>query len=262
VKKLREKGGYMSTFQDIKLVCSMFSNLNAHEVAKHLGLKFPDSFETETKSIINKITELEEILKNRGFEGVSGTTRSGAQDKEGNWIEFVALTQDISKKAPVFRDVLNEISRTFKIEMTDKQNIEVIGAYDEKSPDFIKVTSYFVSSEYTYAVNLNENKIMEIKGCQIGGANIEENGAFVNFNVEIVPDIETIVHELVHLKWPQEVPHIEESIDNVCKRITEELKKLRYDEFLNDPKIKTERKEILKDFELLNADFAYLINND
>lgn len=251
----------MSTFQNIKLVCTVISKLNAQDLAKQRGWDFPDNSDVEIYPIISKKKELEEMLKNRGFLGAHGSTRSGAPDQDGNWIEFIALTQVINKKAPEFRNILNEISRTFKIETMDQKNISVVEVYDKKSSDLIKTVNYFISSEHTYAVNLNEKKIMKIEGRQTGGAGKEEHGAYVEFNVEIVPDKETIIHELIHLKWPEEMPQIEETVDNISKRIAEKFKKQEYYDLLNDPRIEEERKKIIEAFELLDADLAYLINN-
>ncbi len=258
----------MSTFQNIKLICTMISKLKAQELTEQLGWDFPDISDAETNLVISKTKEIEEILKNRGLGGVHGPVRSGSQDQDGNWIEFIALTQTVNKEAPKLRDILNEISRTFKIEKVDKEKISVIGVYDEKSPDLIKTAEYFIGPEHIYAVNLNKKKIMKLKGRQTGGASESEEGGIIGFDAEAVSNMETIIHELVHLKLPDEMSQIagvsiaEASIDDISKGIVEEIKKQEYyDDFLNDPRIEEERKNILEAFELVNADLAYLINN-
>lgn len=137
----------MVDFQNIKQVCTLFSKLNAKSVAEQSGQDLPKSLDTEINQIAGKEKIIEEISKKRGILGVHGPTRSGLPDTDGKWIEFVALTQTFNIDALELKNVINEISRSFKISMVTSDTIKVSRSYSNESHNFTLLLPIILSPQ-------------------------------------------------------------------------------------------------------------------
>ena len=102
---------------------------------------------------------------------------------------------------------------------------------------------------------------MKIVGEQLGGANKSEEGAILELNVEKTPELSIVIHELIHLKWPEDIQQAENSVNKIEKKVSDELVNAGFSEFLNDSEIQNERSKALKAFELLDADFEKILMN-
>jgi hypothetical protein len=255
-------------FQDIKRVCASISKLNANDLAKQFGRSISGEGDPEADLMISREDELEELLKKRGLIAACGPITSGAYDEHGKWIDFVSLTQVFTKEAPILKALLNEVSRHFSIQIETNDRTKVggvnevrlmVGAYDEECGDLIDNANYFLTSERTCAFDLTNMKIIEINGCQAGGAGQGESGASIELNVENGLDANAIIHELVHLKWPEDIPQTEHDITEVATQVTQQLVRQGFDGFLKDEKVEAERQEALNAFALFDTDLRKFI---
>ncbi len=253
----------MESFENIKKVCVLLSKQNATAFfAEQLGEEYSGGVETEIDPIMKKENEINDILKKRNLFGVQGPATSGMRDKEGKWMKLVALTQTFNKDAPELKNFLNKVSKSFKIETKSDGKFDVIDSCDEKSPDLIDIANYIVSSDDTYALNLTSKKIMKLKVRQKGSASQTKYGAIVELNVETIPDVESIAHNLTNLKLPDNTAKKDEIVKNISCKVAEVLKKQGYNDFLNNQKIQEERSMAIEAFESFDNDLGQFVGQD
>jgi hypothetical protein len=248
----------MTAFENIKTLCSLMSKGKATEYKKMAGLGQND-IDPEISSILSRQEELTRVLEKRGVGGSHGPVTSGYQDENGNWLNFVALVQLFYVDAPRLKEILNEISRTFRVDVMEGQKVTVTGGYDEQAPDLLMAAHYFIGAEELYAVELPTGKLTKITGRQTGGGYFEGDGAVLELIAEEAPTLDTIIHEIIHIRLPEELGQHEQIVDKIAVQLTDILGSFGYDQPLKMREIEDERSQVLEVLQVLDADLKQFL---
>jgi len=252
----------MGTYENVKQVCDLISRLNSPSFfAEWLKEEMTGSIDDDVNPLTGKENEINEILKKSGTFGVQGPTKSGSYDKEGKWVEFIALTQTFNKDAPELKNFLNEMSKSFIIEKKKDGSLNVIDSSDKKSPILIDIANYIVASDDTYALNLTTKKVMDLKAHQKGSASKTDYGVIVELNIEVQPTVSSIADKLILLKLPDDTTQKEKIVSTLNSEVVEILEKQDCNGLLKNQKIEEERTKAIEAFELLDSDFEEFIKD-
>jgi hypothetical protein len=243
----------MKKFQNIKQICSCFNQLGVIQFVQKLGWTPLNDFDTELNFLKGREIEFEQIIKSRRLSARHGPVKKGAE-KNGKWKDLFVYDQVFIKDAPHLKNILNEVSKYFKFKLKGKNNLKVSGYYGKDSPDLIDSVNYVIGAEEVHALDVTGQKMMEIESRQTGNAIKSEGITTLELDVEIPPELVTIIHDLTHLKWPESLPQAKSLVNKVCGKVADELKNAGFSECLNDSEIQKERSEALKAFESLDGD--------
>jgi len=249
-------------YENLKKVCSLISEANALRFQESMGQSVSEP-EPEVMRVLGAASQIETLAEIRSIWGFQGTTRSGVQDKEGTYIEFSAFTQVFQIDAPELLGVVNEIAKLFSLTVSEKEgeraSLRITGEYDPNAPDFFAKAHYFVGAEEISAVDLHSGKVLTLRGRHTGGVYMEAEGGVIGFDIEEKATFDTIVHELVHRKWPEQLPHQEALVARVATEIHQKLSAEGLEIILYDEKIDDERNEAIKAFQWFDSALAGLL---
>jgi len=110
---------------------------------------------------------------------------------------------------------------------------------------------------------LATGKILKLRGHQEGGSSLGHNGEIlVGLNIEYEVLLEVIIHEIVHAKWPEEIPQQKihhEMIDKMANEIQKKLDLPLKTPISEIPQLKRERLQILRAFEYFDKALGKII---
>ncbi len=251
-----------SKFLATKRICNAVSKEWADNYIKMTGkepvLKGSDHG-MEIEGLRKKIEALCETFSITPFPQ---TVQSAMRNPNGEWIPFAALSQAFEKGAPVLTNFIGELAGLFDVESGGEENKVKIKATLQS--DTAKYSgSYFLGPDEIYAVHLETGEILKFRGRQVGGATTCDDGKmFVSFNVESEILLEDMVHEIVHAKWPEEIPQNKvrhESIDLISNEVVKRLHLSLAVPLSEIPSLREERSEIEKVFWSFDKALAEII---
>lgn len=175
---------------------------------------------------------------------------------DGKEINFIAITQSFSKHAPILTEFVTAVSRSFVILVEGNGpslRIRSAGPSDEVS---LHLSSYFVQSEETFAINLVDGKIIKLDGYQSGGAGRDPDGKIVvELNLEGDTTFGDLIHELIHVKIPEMIPQAKMphgQFDMIASQILKRLKISAKHSIFEEKELAKEKGKIIEVFNQFN----------
>jgi hypothetical protein len=146
-----------------------------------------------------------------------------------NGYPFLALTQGFEKEAPILTKFVVQLAGLFEI-LPGQKEVTIRGTSRNAASKCL--ASYFIAGEEIYAISLATGKILKFTGRQEGGSSLGDNREILvglNIEYEVLP--ENMIHEIIHAKWPKEIPQekihhemIDEMANEIRKRLDLHLK--------------------------------------
>lgn len=252
----------MRSFQNIKQLCTLISKQHAELFfIEQLGRETSGASHAEISPITGRENEINEMLKKNNLFGVQGPVTSGMKDKEEKWVEYSTLTQSFNKDAPELKTFLNKVYKSFKIEAKNDGTFNVIASDNEKDPDLIDIANYIISPDDIYALNLSSKKVTKMEAHHKGSASKTQYGVIIEVSIESLPDLDSIAHQLIHLKLPEKQKNKDKIANENSGKVTEFFKKQGYSDLLSGQKVQEERTKALEAFESLDKDLEQFINS-
>lgn len=214
----------MNKFSNIKTLASYFSKCDAVSCATKSRCKITSDSHDDLDISPEKIYKLATIGRDRGFGANSRLIRVNLRNESGHLVRGIGFDFKFLKEAPYLYRIINHLDKSFNIIVDKNNKLSAIYNYNAKFPGIIKKAHFFIGGNKKWYANI-DSPILELKssiGPTSGEANTKDLS--VAISIEFPLKFETAIHEIIHLKWPENHLFTEEDVEELTEKVIKNLK--------------------------------------
>ena len=226
----------------------------------------PPALDQQELAIAEKVRQQSDLImssvRERGLILIfTPVTSSSVLD--GERINFTLFMCFCGSIAPMLLAAANELGCMFTLDVElsgrNQAIVAVKGAGDLRIPDTFVSAVFTITGKSVHAVDLATGGQRVLKGNWLGGAHSVEGGIEITAGAEQPIELISIVHEVVHAKWPNEVPQQDHHIDGIAETIISNIKESWGAELEIAREVEQERIEALAKFNELDEELSRII---
>ncbi len=252
-------------FETLQFICESTSALQAKNYCQLTTGRIPSIIDERTLSAADMIEERDELIvshvRNQGLGILSESITSSWEDR-GEAKTFTIFITFFGYNAPKLLTASNELGRMFALKVELKNGIMtvVLASNPEAldSPNTFMAAMFTLTGRGVYAVDRSGDLIHK-EGIWQGGAFRQEEGWGITAIVEQQTDLITLVHEVIHAKWPSEKQQQDQHVDRFAETIIRKIEKSGKVKLQIAEEVELERQNALKAFNVLERDLRDLV---
>lgn len=252
-------------FETLRNICEHGSTLRARNHGLKTGEMSPALGEQailEAKRIEQQNYTIMSHCRSRGLKLIN-TYMDSSDEVEGEVIEFRAFVTFFGFPAPKLLSAVNDLGRMFNLNAVTDENGETLvkPGYptDIILPDTFISAMYSVTGDLAHSVDSNTGDQQVLKGNWGGGLHSLEEGFEITIDAVQPNDLLTMVHEIIHAKWPNELVQQDPAVDGIADTIIREIKESGGVEMQISEGVEQERLEALEAFQGLEEELSEVI---
>lgn len=252
-------------FETLRFICNSASALEARKYGQIRG-KMPPSLDEQTIAIAERVKQQNDIImsivreKELSFNTIPIISSS---ELDGELTNFKLFMCYFGCNSPNLLSATNEIGRTFALDVDLKSENKVIvivkSLRDLNSPDTFMAAMFSLTSNKVHSIDLATGDQSVMEGVLHGGAELLDESWKITAGAEQPTDLLTMVHEVIHAKWPVDVAQQDHAVDGIANTIIKKIEESGGVDIQIAEEVEQERLNALESFKELEKELSKVI---